>query len=57
MTISFDNVNIVFVAENGSLTKAGTDERKPQGIGEHPGILPKELLKICRKNLKKVVDK
>ena len=57
MTIRESDDKIVNVAENGRDFTEENEERRPQGIGELPGIRKKRAPLRGQKNLKKVVDK
>ena len=57
MTIRESDDKIVNVAENGRDFTEENEERRPQGIGEQPGIRRKRTPLRGQKNLKKVVDK
>ena len=56
MTIRESDDKIVNVAENGRDFTEENEERRPQGIGELPGIRRKRTPIRGQKNLKKVVD-
>ena len=57
MTIRESDDKIVNVAENGRDFTEENEERRPQGIGEQPGIGEKRTPLRGQKNLKKAVDK
>ena len=57
MTIRESDDKIVNVAENGRDFTEENEERRPQGIGEQPGIRRKRTPGRDQKNLKKLVDK
>ena len=57
MTIKESDDKIVNVAENRRDFTEKNEERRPQGIGELPGIRRKRTPLRGQKDLKKVVDK